>query len=249
MVVAAAGRLVDVRVLVVGARVFGAARVARQRIVGVLVVGAPVFRADGMARQRVVGVVAGDALALTVAVAARLVDVARLGGARQPVAGVGVLEARVAHARAAVPAGVGAAVAAHARRRLVHGGDQGQPRAASLLGSKAGVVSLTSNLAMMWAKHNINVNCILRGLIATEELKATASFRRPWTRTARRCRRDMRMDGARAAVGPPSETCRVEIGQGAPSATRNVTVVTATLATDSLGTASSAASDRSTTRS
>ena len=33
------------------------------------------------------------------------------------------------------------------------------------------MISLTNNLAYMWAKHNINVNCILPGLIATEELK------------------------------------------------------------------------------
>ena len=53
---------------------------------------------------------------------------------------------------------------------------------------------------------------------------------------------------SRAAAGPPSETCSVEIGQGAPSASRKATVVTADLDTDSVGTASSAASDRSTTR-
>jgi NAD(P)-dependent dehydrogenase (short-subunit alcohol dehydrogenase family) len=37
--------------------------------------------------------------------------------------------------------------------------------------AKAGVISLTNNLACMWAKHNINVNCILPGMIATDELK------------------------------------------------------------------------------
>ena len=37
--------------------------------------------------------------------------------------------------------------------------------------AKAGVLSLTNNLARVWARHNINVNCILPGLIATEELK------------------------------------------------------------------------------
>ena len=37
--------------------------------------------------------------------------------------------------------------------------------------AKAGVISLTNNLAFMWAPHNINVNCILPGLTATDELK------------------------------------------------------------------------------
>ncbi len=50
-------------------------------------------------------------------------------------------------------------------------GTKGNPGQLHYSAAKAGVVSLTSNLAMMWAKHNINVNCILPGLIATEELK------------------------------------------------------------------------------
>ena len=50
-------------------------------------------------------------------------------------------------------------------------GTKGNPGQLHYSAAKAGVISLTSNLAMMWAKHNINVNCILPGLIATEELK------------------------------------------------------------------------------
>jgi len=34
--------------------------------------------------------------------------------------------------------------------------------------AKAGVITLTKNLAASWAKHNINVNCIAPGLTATE---------------------------------------------------------------------------------
>ncbi|MEM7015962.1 MAG: SDR family NAD(P)-dependent oxidoreductase [Pseudomonadota bacterium] len=50
-------------------------------------------------------------------------------------------------------------------------GSKGNPYQLHYSAAKAGVISLTNNLAMMWAKHNINVNCILPGLIATEELK------------------------------------------------------------------------------
>ena len=50
-------------------------------------------------------------------------------------------------------------------------GTKGNPGQLHYSAAKAGVISLTNNLAMMWAKHNINVNCILPGLIATEELK------------------------------------------------------------------------------
>jgi 3-oxoacyl-[acyl-carrier protein] reductase len=50
-------------------------------------------------------------------------------------------------------------------------GSKGNPGQLHYSAAKAGVISLTNNLAMMWAKHNINVNCILPGLIATEELK------------------------------------------------------------------------------
>ncbi len=51
-------------------------------------------------------------------------------------------------------------------------GSKGNPGQLHYSAAKAGVLSLTNNLAMMWAKHNINVNCILPGLIATEELKS-----------------------------------------------------------------------------
>jgi NAD(P)-dependent dehydrogenase (short-subunit alcohol dehydrogenase family) len=50
-------------------------------------------------------------------------------------------------------------------------GSKGNPGQLHYSAAKAGVISLTNNLAYMWAKHNINVNCILPGLIATEELK------------------------------------------------------------------------------
>lgn len=50
-------------------------------------------------------------------------------------------------------------------------GSKGNPGQLHYSAAKAGVLSLTNNLAYMWAKHNINVNCILPGLIATEELK------------------------------------------------------------------------------
>ena len=50
-------------------------------------------------------------------------------------------------------------------------GSKGNPGQLHYSAAKAGVISLTNNLAMMWSKHNINVNCILPGLTATEELK------------------------------------------------------------------------------
>ena len=51
-------------------------------------------------------------------------------------------------------------------------GSKGNPNQLHYSAAKAGVLSLTNNLACRWAKHNINVNCILPGLIATEELKS-----------------------------------------------------------------------------
>ena len=50
-------------------------------------------------------------------------------------------------------------------------GSKGNPHQLHYSAAKAGVISLTNNLAYMWAKHNINVNCILPGLIATDEMK------------------------------------------------------------------------------
>lgn len=50
-------------------------------------------------------------------------------------------------------------------------GSKGNPHQLHYSAAKAGVISLTNNLANQWAAHNINVNCILPGLIATEELK------------------------------------------------------------------------------
>ena len=37
--------------------------------------------------------------------------------------------------------------------------------------AKAGVISLTKSLAMVWAQHNINVNCIAPGFTATEAIR------------------------------------------------------------------------------
>ena len=56
-------------------------------------------------------------------------------------------------------------------------GSKGNPRQLHYSAAKAGVISLSNNLAMMWAKHDINVNCILPGLIATDELKAAGIIR------------------------------------------------------------------------
>ena len=50
-------------------------------------------------------------------------------------------------------------------------GTKGNPYNLHYSAAKAGVISLSNNLAYMWAKHNINVNCIAPGLIATEPLK------------------------------------------------------------------------------
>jgi len=44
----------------------------------------------------------------------------------------------------------------------------GLPFAAAYAASKGGIVQLTKSLAIAWAKHNIQVNCILPGWIVTE---------------------------------------------------------------------------------
>ena len=46
-------------------------------------------------------------------------------------------------------------------------GTKGNPGMLHYSAAKAGVISLTNNLAFAWAKHNINVNCVAPGLIAT----------------------------------------------------------------------------------
>ena len=51
-------------------------------------------------------------------------------------------------------------------------GSKGNPGQLHYSAAKAAVRSLTNNLAMMWSRYNINVNCILPGLIATDELKS-----------------------------------------------------------------------------
>ena len=50
-------------------------------------------------------------------------------------------------------------------------GTKGNPGMLHYSAAKAGVISLTNNLAYMWTRHNINVNCIAPGLIATEAMK------------------------------------------------------------------------------
>ena len=51
-------------------------------------------------------------------------------------------------------------------------GTKGNPGQLHYSAAKAGVISLSNNLAMMWSPHGINVNCIVPGLIATDELKS-----------------------------------------------------------------------------
>ena len=51
-------------------------------------------------------------------------------------------------------------------------GVNGSPRMAHYGAAKAGVINFTKSLAMEWAQHNINVNCIVPGLIETEGVKA-----------------------------------------------------------------------------
>ena len=46
-------------------------------------------------------------------------------------------------------------------------GTKGNPGMLHYSAAKAGVISLSNNLSFMWTKHNINVNTILPGLIAT----------------------------------------------------------------------------------
>jgi gluconate 5-dehydrogenase len=49
-------------------------------------------------------------------------------------------------------------------------GTKGNPGMLHYSAAKAGVISLTNNLAYLWAKHNINVNCVAPGLIATPNM-------------------------------------------------------------------------------
>jgi len=51
-------------------------------------------------------------------------------------------------------------------------GTKGNPGMLHYSAAKAGVISLSNNLAFMWAKHNIIVNTIVPGLIATPALRA-----------------------------------------------------------------------------
>jgi len=50
-------------------------------------------------------------------------------------------------------------------------GTKGNPGMLHYSAAKAGVISLSNNLAFLWAQHNINVNCIVPGLIATQLMK------------------------------------------------------------------------------
>lgn len=51
-------------------------------------------------------------------------------------------------------------------------GTAGMPNMAHYGAAKAGVINLTQSLATGWAQHNINVNCIIPGLIATEGIRS-----------------------------------------------------------------------------
>jgi len=50
-------------------------------------------------------------------------------------------------------------------------GIKGSPSMAPYAAAKAGVINLTKSLATEWAQHDINVNCIAPGLIATEGIR------------------------------------------------------------------------------
>lgn len=50
-------------------------------------------------------------------------------------------------------------------------GVMGHPRMSHYAAAKAGVINFTKSLSMEWAQHNINVNCIVAGLIETEGAK------------------------------------------------------------------------------
>ncbi len=51
-------------------------------------------------------------------------------------------------------------------------GINGSPKMAHYGAAKAGVINLTKTLAVEWAPHNINVNCIAPGMIETEGVRA-----------------------------------------------------------------------------
>lgn len=53
-------------------------------------------------------------------------------------------------------------------------GTKGNPGMLHYSAAKAGVISLSNNLSFMWVQHNINVNCIAPGLIATPAMKSYA---------------------------------------------------------------------------
>ena len=55
-------------------------------------------------------------------------------------------------------------------------GVQGAPSYAHYGAAKAGVVNLTKSLAMEWAQYNINVNCIVPGLIGSEVERQRGHF-------------------------------------------------------------------------
>lgn len=61
-------------------------------------------------------------------------------------------------------------------------GTKGNPGMLHYSAAKAGVISLTNNLAFMWTRHNITVNCIAPGLIATEAMKSYPGVIPPITR-------------------------------------------------------------------
>lgn len=55
-------------------------------------------------------------------------------------------------------------------------GFSGNPGMAHYAAAKAGVINLTKTMAVEWAPHNININCIAPGLVATEGVKGQGIF-------------------------------------------------------------------------
>jgi len=55
-------------------------------------------------------------------------------------------------------------------------GTGGVPIMAHYAAAKAGVINLTLSLASAWSKHNINVNCIVPGYIATERIRLSGQI-------------------------------------------------------------------------
>jgi NAD(P)-dependent dehydrogenase (short-subunit alcohol dehydrogenase family) len=72
---------------------------------------------------------------------------------------------------------VGAVMAKQGRGKIINiGSTSGLVASGSLVhyaAAKAGVINMTASLGYIWGKYNINVNCVIPGLIATEALEAS----------------------------------------------------------------------------